>query len=198
MTTAPLERTAAATIEHRAKKALSKVPPYPAAEVIEFSDPTWDQEIAISPGTVFVKQDTPVPKSAGLRLKRVGHWNLIAGFDGFETAKRLGERGWYLSFVVPAVQALGFAFNLQVALRKALHRLMQKVEVRNFNALEIANIRVRTFLGISWARVAGYPRHLRDNPFVRDLNPYRHRSYQSRRGGIHKVVNRHRSQGKTM
>ena len=198
MTTALLERTAAATIEHRAKKALSKAPPHPRAAVLGFRDPMWDHEIAISPGSVFVKQGAQVPKSAGLRLKRVGHWNLIAGFDGFETAKRLGERGWYLSFIVPALQALGFAFSLQVALRKALHRLMQKVEERNFNALEIANIRVKTFLGVSWARVAGYPRHLRDNPFVRDLNPLRRRRHQSRWGGIHHVVNRRRPQRKAV
>lgn len=197
MTTALLERTAAATIERRAKEAFSSLP-YPTAKVIEFRDPTEEHDFVISPGTVFVKEGTPVPKSAGLRLKRFGHWNLIADLDSFETAKRLGERGWYLSFIVPAVQALGFAFNSQVAVRKALHHLMKKVQEQNFNALEMADIRVKTFLGMSCARVAGHPRHLRDNPFVRHLNAHRRQRHCSRWDGIHHVVNRRRPQRKAI
>jgi hypothetical protein len=103
MTTAFLERTAAATIERRAKEALAKELPYRTATLGEFRDPASNQAIAISPGTVLIKEGTPVPRSTGFRFKRLGSWNLIAELDSFESAKKLRECGWYLSFIVPEV-----------------------------------------------------------------------------------------------
>src|SRR5690349_2961311 len=113
-----LERTAAATIERRTEDAPLRPRLYPTATVIEFPDPTSEHKIAISPGTIFVKRGVPLPGSAGFRLKRFGRWNLVSGLDGFETAKRVGEQGWYLAFIVPAVQAFGFAFNARAAVQR--------------------------------------------------------------------------------
>jgi len=188
MTTAFLKRTAAATIERRAKEALAKQLPYPRPTVREFRDSASGQAIAISPGSVFIKEGTPVPRSTGFRFKRFGSWDLIADMDSFESAEKLGERGWYLSFILPAVHALGISFNPHLAVKRALHGLMQKVEKRNFNAIEIASANMKTLLGVNWARVAGYPRHLRDNPFVRDLNPHHRRRPRLSWTGINHVV----------
>ena len=189
MKTAFLKRTATAAIERRTEDAILRPRLYPTATVIELRDPASDREIAISPGTIFVKPGMPLPGSSGFRLKRFGRWNLVAGLDSFETAKRLGEQGWYLAFIVPAMQAFGFAFNARAAVQRALRRLTERVEERHFNAMEVASISVKTFLGITCARVAGHPRHLRDKPFVRDLNPHHRPSHRSSSAGIHHVVN---------
>jgi len=57
---------------------------------------------------------------------------------------------------------------LQAAVREAFRRVQQL----GFNALEVAKINGRNWLGVKHVRLIVYPRQVRRNPYVRDLDPH--------------------------
>lgn len=126
----------------------------------------------IQAGSVLIDPGTKLPRGLDLPLRRVGNWNLFADLDSSELDRRIRSEGWQLFFIVPAVNANGLGGSYRSAFRKALAGIVRQAEIRNLNALEIVDIRVRQMLNIYFVRITAHPRHIRDSPFLRDLDPY--------------------------
>jgi hypothetical protein len=71
----------------------------------------------------------------------------------------------------PRSVSVGNRIQFAIGCAKSIAASDAEVETRNFNGIEIANAEVKA-LGVNWARIGDYPRHLRDNPFARALNPH--------------------------
>jgi hypothetical protein len=126
----------------------------------------------IQTGSVLIRPGTPLPHGLDLPLRRVGNWSLLAGLEPSKLDRLIRAEGWHLFFVVPAVHASGLGVRQSNAFRKALAGVVRQAEGRNLNALEIVDIRVRRVLKLHYVRIAAHPRHIRDGPFLRDLDPY--------------------------
>ena len=66
--------------------------------------------------------------------------------------------------MAPAIEASAFALDSRKAVNKALGRLL--TEVGRFNAVEIENVRVKSFLGLHYATVRGHARHVQPGPIL--------------------------------
>lgn len=144
----------------------------------------------VRPGSVLLRPGTALPSGLELPLRRVGRWNMVFGRRSAQIEQALRDAGWHYFFVVPPVEAGGWGLSSASALRKAVGSSIAQVEARRLNALEITGVRVRRLLGVYYVSVAAQPRHVRNSPFILDLDP-NHRIDGYWNGlGIFEVMNR--------
>lgn len=144
----------------------------------------------IRAGSVLIKSDASLPDSLQFESKRYGSWNLLSGADGFQVGRRLSDVGWHFFFMVPEVRNGVLSSNRNRGLRKALKKILSAIEAQSFNAVEIAEINTRRLLGLSYVEIVAYPRHVKNSPFLRDLDA----SYVPRNVWNFKQVLRRRAQ----
>ncbi|MBS1851493.1 MAG: hypothetical protein JST79_11310 [Acidobacteria bacterium] len=126
----------------------------------------------IRTGSVLVKSDVRLPDSAGFESKRFGPWRLLTKADGFEVERALSEAGWHFFFMVPQIAFGALSVKPNKAIRAALKKVFVAVEKQGFNALEIAEVTAKGILGLHYVKVVVHARHVKNSPFLRDLDPY--------------------------
>jgi hypothetical protein len=126
----------------------------------------------VTKGSVLIRPGTALPAALRLPLRRLGHWNLIADLSASELDRLVRNEEWHLFFLVPAVESSRLGLSPHSAFQKALRDVVRQVEARDFNALEVADVRVRSLMNLHYVRITAYPRHVRNSPFLRDLNPH--------------------------
>lgn len=126
----------------------------------------------VTRGSVLIRPGTALPDALHLPLRRIGHWNHIADLSAPELDRLVRNEGWHLFFMVPPVEASGLGLSPHSAFRKALRDVVRQVEARDLNAVEVADVRVRSLLNLHHVRITAYRRHVRNSPFLRDLDPH--------------------------
>jgi hypothetical protein len=126
----------------------------------------------ITTGSVLFKTGTFLPPALEVPLRRVGDWDLIRGEDGFAVERKLRQAGWHFFFMVPAVEASAFGLDSRKTFAKALRQITRTVEARGFNAVEVTAVKQRQWLGVQYVSITAHPRHVRNSPFLRDLDPH--------------------------
>jgi hypothetical protein len=123
-------------------------------------------------GTVLINSNTRLPEAVPLESKQYGRWKVLSQEDGLALERSLSSIGWHFFFVVPEILSRALSFYSGNALRAALKKLFAAVEAQDLNGLEIVEIVRRRFLGFHYVRVVAHPRHVKDSPFLRDLDPH--------------------------
>jgi len=144
----------------------------------------------IRAGSVLLRSDARLPEFVHFESKQYSRWRILTDANGFDVERTLSEAGWHFFFIVPEIRAGGLSFHRNQGLRKALKKLLSEVEAYNFNALEIVEIKTRSFMGLNQVEVVAHPRHVKNSPFLRDLDP----NYVSRNVWNFKGILRRRSQ----
>ncbi len=121
----------------------------------------------IGVGTVFIKRHIHVPDGFEFVPAVFSKgWQVIHGMDASVVEKRLREQGWSFSFVVPAITSTAYGLRSKGILRRAVKRVLDKVEDLGMNALEIISLEVRRFAGLDWVKVVAHPRQISDSAFL--------------------------------
>jgi hypothetical protein len=115
---------------------------------------------AITPGSIWIAEGTPLPKSLVLQNEPASNgWATVkTARSTFE--KELQDSGWTLFFMAGEIKATVFGFDRQKTLRTALQRLIAKVTAQNCNSMEIAEVTSKSFLKVPYVSVSAHPRHL--------------------------------------
>lgn len=125
----------------------------------------------IRAGSVLIKSNASLPDSVQFESKRYRSWSLLTEADGFQVGRTLSDVGWHFLFMVPEVRTGALSSNRNRGLRKALKKVLSAIEAQRLNAMEIAEINTRRLLGLSYVEIVAYPRHVKNSPFLRDLDP---------------------------
>jgi len=152
----------------------------------------------ITSGSVLIKAGTVLPLTLGLKLARLGDWDLVRGDDGFAVDRKLREAGCHFFFMVPAVEASAIGLDVRDTCANALEKVTRAVSERGFNAVEVTAITRRVWLGLHYVRITAHPRHVRNSPFLRDLDPHHYPAGRWDFKRIFTVRNRQASQMKAM
>jgi hypothetical protein len=85
-----------------------------------------------------------------------------AALDGARPAfeKEIQEAGWTFFFMAGEIKATAFGFDKEKTRRTALKRLLANVKSHDCNAIEIARVEDKTFLGMPYVSVSAHARHL--------------------------------------
>lgn len=122
-------------------------------------------------GSVLIKSSLRLPESVHFASRQYGSWKILAGIDRFGVERKLSEADWNFFFVVPEIKRSALSSNRSKAIKGALKSIASTTEAQSFNALEIAGITTRRFLGLHYAKVVAHARHIKRSPFLRDLDP---------------------------
>ena len=125
----------------------------------------------IQAGSVLLRSDVPLPESVHFAFKLDRQWRILTEANGFDVERMLSDTGWHFFFMVPEIKTGALSFHRNQGLRKALRKLTFVVEAQKFNALEIVEINTKGFLGLNYVEVVAHPRHVKNSPFLRDLDP---------------------------
>lgn len=118
----------------------------------------------VKPGIVLVRDGIQFPRPFELKsIASQQGWNIVES-NAVEIDRKVNEAGWHFFWMVPVIESSAFAFNPGKAVAEALDRLL--TEVGRFNAVEIANVRVKSFLGLHYATVRGHARHIQQSPIL--------------------------------
>ena len=107
-----------------------------------------------------------------MNFARYGEWKLVTGKDGVGFERALSEAGWHFFLMVPEIRVGALSSNRNQAIRAALRKALAAVEAQNFNAMEIGKMSEKNVLGLHQVSFLVHPRHVKQSPYLRRLDPY--------------------------
>jgi hypothetical protein len=121
---------------------------------------------SLTEGMIFVSEGTELPPDARLDSKPyVEGWKFVENIDSYGLDRQMYEAGLTFFRQPNAVEAIALGMNERETVRRALQRILAKVNLEQFNSLEITHVDTRRFLGMCYASVAGRPRYIQANMF---------------------------------
>lgn len=135
---------------------------------------------AIKAGTILMKESALVPDCIRFDCESYSEgWRAVNSLDGCGVDRKLGEAGWTFFLLAGEIRVTVIAFNREKALRRAVRRLLAKLETGKFNSLEITRIAARRVLGPLCVTVSAHARHIQQGMVLR---PAARRAEQDRVG----------------
>lgn len=172
MTQAAMAKRGGHAPTRQASKVAAKPPPLLKPALVA------PRELIITTGSVLFKTGTFLPLALSAALRRVGDWEVVCGEDGFAVERRLRQAGLHFFFMVPAVEASAFGRDSRKTFTKALRKITHTVNKRGFNAVEVTAVKQKQRLGVQYVSITAHPRHVRNSPFLRDLDPHHYSTGQ--------------------
>lgn len=128
--------------------------------------------LRIQEGTVLIKGGVRLPDSLHLRLSRFGGWQVVEGQYGFEVARKIEAAGSQFITVLPDVKASGLSVDPQRSLERAMQKLLESIEARGLNALEVREIVRGSFLGVHGVTVRAHSRQVQESIFLHEIKRF--------------------------
>src|SRR6267378_3181242 len=112
-------------------------------------------------GTILMKEWPRMTESLGLEKEPYsGNWSTVTVLDGFALDRKIHAAGWNFFFMAAEVKVMFFGAPGTVKIKNALHRILAKVRLHNFNSLEVTGIVANRFLGVPYTTVSAHSRHI--------------------------------------
>jgi hypothetical protein len=115
-------------------------------------------------GTILVEEGALITQLLGLESEPCsGNWSVIKTLDGFALDREIRAAGWNFFFMAAEVKVMFFGALGTKKIHNALKRILAKVRPQNFNGLEVTGIVAKRFLGVPYATVSAYSRHIQQS-----------------------------------
>ena len=122
---------------------------------------------AIEAGRIFVRDGTVLPEIMQLESEPyMPGWRLVKNLDGHGLSRKIHEAGWTFFCQAGDIRAITFGSDERQMVRRAIKRILVKVEPEKFNSLEITRIANQRFLGVAYATVSARSRHIQESVFL--------------------------------
>jgi len=119
---------------------------------------------AITAGKIFMREGTELPGAVRLESEPY-EWRLVKNLDGYGLGREIHEAGWTFFCQAGDIKAITFGIDEQMV-RRAIKRILAKVEPGKFNCLEITRVATQRFLGVPYASVSARSRHIQEAVFL--------------------------------
>lgn len=111
--------------------------------------------------TLLLKNDALLPGSLQLESEPNSKgWSSVKNLDGYALDRKVRDAGWNFFFMADGIEAGAFGFSVEGAKRQAMKRVLAHLGSEKFNCLQVAQVAVTRFLGISHVTVSGHRRHI--------------------------------------
>ena len=112
-------------------------------------------------GTILIEERPRITKVLELESESCsGKWSVVRGLDGFALDRKIHAAGWNFFFMAAEVKVMFFGAPGTAKIKNALHRILAKVRLHNFNCLEVTGIVANRFLGVPYTTVSAHSRHI--------------------------------------
>ena len=120
--------------------------------------------------TIMMQTGTFIPESLRVEAEPYWHaWKMISSADGDLLERELRKAGWNFFFLAETVQAMVWGHCGVRTVRRAVRRVLAKVNLSNFNCVELTEITQRRFLGIPYVHVSAHSRHIQKSSTIQSL-----------------------------
>ncbi len=126
----------------------------------------------LSPGTIFIRSDSQLPPWFRFGYEECEAWKRLADANGLALERTAIAAGWHYAYFASAVVCSGVGMTGQDAQRRALRKVMARMNSTGFNSFEIAERRAGNYLAVRTVRLSIYPRHLSTDPIVKKTVSY--------------------------
>jgi len=121
----------------------------------------------IKTGTILIKDGTLLPDALQIESEPCATgWRIVKNIDASGLGRKIHEAGWSFFCVAGEVKGTILGFDGQVAVRRAVKRILANLKLERVNGLEITRVEVKRFLGLSCASVCAHSRHIQENPIL--------------------------------
>jgi hypothetical protein len=118
-------------------------------------------------GTVLIEDRPTITQLLALELQPYAEgWSVIRGINGSALGRKIYATGWNFFFMAGEVKVVFLGSLRTTKVRNAIRRILVKVRSQNFNYLELTRITEKTSLGIHYATVAAYSRHIQQSCYL--------------------------------
>ena len=117
----------------------------------------------IAPGTVLMKEDTPLPVS--IRITRQAGWLgwvAIKSLDPRGLDRQLREVGWTIHLQERSVEKGSFGFNAEARFDRAMCSAIRHAQTDHCNCLEFDQMTEKSICGIPYTSVSIHGRHIEE------------------------------------
>jgi len=132
----------------------------------------------IKTGTILIKDGTFLPDALRFESEPCATgWRLVKDLDGYGLGRKINEAGWTFFCLAGEIKATIFGFDGQKAVRRAVKRILARLNSGKFNSLEITRVASKRFLGVPYVSVSACSRHIQESLFLfcdkdlRELGP---------------------------
>ena len=95
-----------------------------------------------------------------------GNWSMVETPDGSALERKIHAAGWNFFFMAAEVKATFLGGVGPKKILSALKQILQKVNGRNFNSLEVTEVVARHFLGVPYTVVSAHSRHIQQGCYL--------------------------------
>lgn len=121
----------------------------------------------IRSGNLLIREGIALPDGLEIASKPFSPgWQMVRQPRPAELERALNEEGWSLFCMAGDIAGGAIALNREHALQWAMQKLCIKASKEGLNAIEVAQITMRKFLGICWVRVTAKLRHIQEGPYL--------------------------------
>jgi hypothetical protein len=121
----------------------------------------------ITAGKILMREGTELPGAMRLESEPyAAGWRLVKNLNGDGLGRKIHEAGWTFFCQAGDIKAITFGIDEQQMVRRAVKRILAKVEAGKFNCLEITRVANRRFLGVPYASVSARSRHIQESVFL--------------------------------
>ncbi len=121
----------------------------------------------IETGAILIKEGAALPKAVRLESEPyVAGWRVAKNLDGYELGLKIHQAGSTFLCHAGKVKAITFGIDEEELTRRAVKRILAKVEPGKFNCLEITRVANQWFLGVPYASVSAGSRHIQESVFL--------------------------------
>jgi hypothetical protein len=125
------------------------------------------------PSAVFIHDSARVPLGFRFSFEQRDGWKKLLGVNGYAVELGALALGWHFICIAQRIKTSSTGYSLESAMDGAVRKAMRAAAHLGFNSLEVTEIVPRRLLIMHYVSVFSQPRHLRPDPFIRDLNRYR-------------------------
>lgn len=118
-------------------------------------------------GRIVIREGTLLPKILQLESEPyMPGWRLVKNLDGYGLGREIHAAAWTFFCQAGEIKAITFGSDEQQRVRRAIKRILAKVEPEKFNSLEITRVANQHFLGVAYATVLARSRHIQESVFL--------------------------------
>jgi len=112
-------------------------------------------------GTILMREWPGMPKLIGVETEPFfGGWSTVKVPDTSPLDRKIRAAGWNFFFMATEVKTMFFGSLSATKIQSALRRILAKVKLQHFNALEVTELVARNFLGVPYVTMSAHSRHL--------------------------------------
>ena len=132
----------------------------------------------IDTGAILFKDGTFLPDALQFDSEPcVTDWRLVKDLDGYGLDRKIRDAGWRFFCIAGEIKAIVLGFEGQKNVRRAVKRILARMNSEKFNSLEITRVASKRFLGVPYVRVSACSRQIQESLFLfrdkdlRELGP---------------------------